>query len=73
MKSGYGLDRENEFKLLRVAKRLNENHPIDVISTFLGAHTVPFEYKENKAAYVQLVRHMLDDVAPLAEFSERVV
>lgn len=69
-KSGYGLDKENELKLLRVAKRLNENHPIDVISTFLGAHTVPEEYKDNKPGYVDLVRKMLKDAAPLAEFCD---
>jgi len=69
-KSGYGLDLETELKLLRVAKRLNENHPIDVITTFLGAHTVPDEYKDNKSGYVQLVRQMLNDAAPLAEFCD---
>ncbi len=69
-KSGYGLDRENELKLLHVARRLNETHPVEVISTFLGAHTVPDEFKERKAAYVALVRQMLDEVAPLAEFCD---
>jgi len=70
VKSGYGLDRENELKLLRVAKRLQENHPIDIVSTFLGAHTVPEEYKENKDGYVQLVRDMLEEVAPLVDFCD---
>lgn len=69
-KSGYGLDRENELKLLRVAKRLNEAHPIEVISTFLGAHTVPDEYKENKSGYVEAVKKMLTEAAPLAEFCD---
>lgn len=69
-KSGYGLDTENELKLLRVAKRLANNHPIDVISTFLGAHTVPEEFKDNQAGYVELVRQMLKEAAPLAEFCD---
>lgn len=69
-KSGYGLDRANELKLLNVAKRLNDNHPIDLVSTFLGAHTVPEEYKDDKAGYVALVRQMLSDAAPLAEFCD---
>lgn len=69
-KSGYGLDKENELKLLRVARRLNEDHPIDVSSTFLGAHTVPDEYKDNKAGYIELVLQMLDEAAPLAEFCD---
>ncbi len=69
-KSGYGLDKENELKLLRVAKRLDKNHPIDVVSTFLGAHTVPDEFKDNQAGYVELVREMLKDAAPLAEFCD---
>lgn len=69
-KSGYGLDKANELKLLQVAKRLSENHPIDLVSTFLGAHTVPEEYKDDKAGYVALVRQMLKEAAPLAEFCD---
>ncbi|MBX9690825.1 MAG: imidazolonepropionase [Cyanobacteria bacterium] len=69
-KSGYGLDLENELKLLRVAKRLDKSHPVDVISTFLGAHTVPEEFKDNQTGYAKLVREMLKDVAPLAEFCD---
>ncbi len=44
-KSGYGLDHETELKQLRVAKKLNEDHPADIVSTFLGAHAIPPEYK----------------------------
>ncbi len=69
-KTGYGLDKENELKLLRVAKRLQANHPVSIVSTFLGAHTVPDEFKENKAGYVELVKQMLDEAAPLAEFCD---
>lgn len=69
-KSGYGLDRESEMKILRVAKRLAASHPIEIVSTFLGAHTVPEEFKDNKAGYVALVREMLAEAAPLAEFCD---
>jgi len=69
-KSGYGLNKESELKLLRVARRLNENHPIEVVSTFLGAHTVPDEFKEDKSGYVELVRQMLPEARPLAEFCD---
>ena len=44
-KSGYGLDLENELKQLRVNKRLQETHKMDLVSTFLGAHAIPEKYK----------------------------
>ncbi|NMB75215.1 MAG: imidazolonepropionase [Myxococcales bacterium] len=56
-KSGYGLDLENELKLLRVARALRGQHPVDVVSTFLGAHTVPREYRERREAYLELLVH----------------
>lgn len=62
-KSGYGLNLETELKQLEVAKRLNELHPISVVSTFMGAHAVPPEYKENKAGYIKLVKEMIDYLA----------
>lgn len=54
-KSGYGLDWETEKKQLEVAKRLNETHVIDIVSTFMGAHAIPAQYKENPDAFVDLV------------------
>ena len=48
IKSGYGLDVESELKMLRVIRRLKERGPISVKSTFLGAHAVPLEFKNNK-------------------------
>jgi imidazolonepropionase len=71
IKSGYGLTLEGELKMLRVIKRLKEKSPIPIKSTFLGAHTFPGEYKENKQAYVDLViNKMLPAVANegLADF-----
>lgn len=54
-KSGYGLDRENELKQLRVNRRLNEAHPVEVVSTFLGAHAIPPEYTGRADEYIGLL------------------
>ena len=63
IKSGYGLDCENEIKLLEVARLLGENHPVDVKTTFLGAHALPPEYKGRSDEYIELVcGEMLDRV-----------
>lgn len=64
IKSGYGLSSQDELKMLRVIKRLKENTPIIIKSTFLGAHAVPAEYKENQDEYVDLViNEMIPQVA----------
>lgn len=55
IKSGYGLTLEAEIKMLRVIKRLNENYPIEIKATFLGAHAFPLEYKDNHQAYIDLI------------------
>ncbi len=71
VKSGYGLNAATEEKMLRVARRIDESLPIDVIPTFLGAHVVPAEYREDRDAYVDLVcGEMLDVCAPLARFCD---
>jgi imidazolonepropionase len=54
-KSGYGLDEENELKLLRVYRRLSADQPIRLVPTFLGAHVVPPEYRDRRAAYLDLL------------------
>ncbi|MBQ1741486.1 MAG: amidohydrolase family protein, partial [Oscillospiraceae bacterium] len=54
-KSGYGLATDHELKELRVIRDLNERHPIDLVATFMGAHLVPAEYKQNREEYVRLV------------------
>ena len=54
-KSGYGLDTETELKQLRAIRVLNGSHPVDLVPTFLGAHAVPEEYREDRAGYVRLV------------------
>jgi len=52
VKSGYGLDRETELKMLRVARQIARARPIEVRTSFLGAHAVPAEYKERPDAYI---------------------
>ena len=54
-KSGYGLATEHELKALQVIKNLNERHVMDIVPTFMGAHLVPKEYKENRKEYIRLV------------------
>lgn len=60
-KSGYGLDLETELKQLRVNKRLNAEHKMDLVSTFLGAHAIPEEYKGRADEYIDL---LCDTVLP---------
>ena len=55
IKSGYGLTLESELKMLRVIKRLKENTEVSIKATFLGAHALPKEYKDNKEGYMDLV------------------
>jgi imidazolonepropionase len=63
-KSGYGLSLEDEIKMLEVIKELNKIHPIDLIPTFLGAHEIPEEYKNNRKEYIKLITEkMIPEVA----------
>ena len=54
-KSGYGLTRESELKMLRVLRRLASDHAIEISPTFMGAHEIPIEYRNRRHAYVDLV------------------
>jgi imidazolonepropionase len=69
-KSGYGLDKETELKQLRVAKKLNEEHAADLVSTFLGAHAIPPEFKERSDEFLDEMLDLLTDIEKenLAEF-----
>ncbi len=72
-KSGYGLELDTEIKQLKVAKKLDKDHPIDLVHTFLGAHAIPIEYRENHKGYIDiLVKQMLPKVKELglAEFCD---
>ena len=61
IKSGYGLTKEAELKMLRVVQKLNTDYPIEIKATFLGAHAVPEDYKDNKSGYLQM---LIDDILP---------
>ncbi|MGM9919669.1 MAG: imidazolonepropionase [Bhargavaea sp.] len=60
-KSGYGMELETELKQLGVMKQLNEQHPVDVVSTFMGAHAVPQEFKGREDEFVGLI---IDEMIP---------
>ena len=72
-KSGYGLDKDTELKQLRAMKEIDQKHPIDVISTFMGAHSVPKEYKGRSDEFLDM---LINEVLPavkkesLAEFCD---
>jgi imidazolonepropionase len=72
-KSGYGLDLDTEIKCLQVARELNDEHPIDIIPTYLGAHAIPKEFSANPQGYIRM---MIEEVMPyvighrLAEFMD---
>ncbi len=61
VKSGYGLDRDTEMKMLKVARELSQWRPVDVVTTYLGAHALPPEFRENRQGYLDLV---CNDVMP---------
>lgn len=69
-KSGYGLDRETEMKQLRVVKEAAKKHPLELVSTFLGAHAIPKEYEDNPDAFLDEMSDMFDEIKEenLAEF-----
>lgn len=55
IKSGYGLDVETELKMLRTARALGATRPVDVVTSFLGAHAFPPEFRDDRAGYIALV------------------
>jgi len=61
-KSGYGLDRENELKLLRVYRALAQTQPVRLVATFLGAHIVPPELREHREEYIRL---LVEELIPI--------
>ncbi len=71
-KSGYGLDTDTELKQLRAIRELSKRQPVELVPTYLGAHAVPTEYKENREAYLQLMEDLLPQIAEegLAEFCD---
>jgi imidazolonepropionase len=63
IKSGYGLDRETEARMLRAARRLAQERPVDVVTSFLGAHALPPEADGDKERYIDAVCAMIPSIA----------
>jgi len=63
-KSGYGLSTEEELRQLKILKKLKDELPIEIYITFLGAHEIPPEYKNNRKVYVDLI---INDMLPEVE------
>ena len=64
IKSGYGLTVKDELKMLRVIQRLKKASPLTIKATFLGAHAIPAEYKQNRNGYIDLmITEMLPQIA----------
>lgn len=62
-KSGYGLDKETELKQLRIVKQLHETHPIDLVSTFMGAHALPAEFSST----MEYLSFLQNEVLPVIQ------
>ena len=72
-KSGYGLSLQDEVKILQVMRALQESHPVEIVPTFLGAHTIPKEFRNSRSRYIDLVaEEMIPRIAQegLAEFCD---
>ena len=67
IKSGYGLNTEDELKMLRVIRRLKEKSPLTIKANFLGAHAVPLEYKGKQSEYVDLI---INEMIPMVAAEE---
>jgi imidazolonepropionase len=72
IKSGYGLNPDDELKMLRVIRRIKENSPVEVRATFLGAHAIPEEYKSHKDKYVDIVINEMIPVVAAEELADFV-
>jgi imidazolonepropionase len=73
IKSGYGLDLENELKQLRVVRALAASHPVTIVPTFLGGHAIPPEFREKREDYVRLLTDVMIPAVVrenLAEFND---
>ncbi|HPX93586.1 MAG TPA: imidazolonepropionase [Bacillota bacterium] len=62
-KTGYGEDTETEDKMLRVLERLDRDHPVDIVKTYMGAHALPRRFKGNTAAYID---YLIEEGLPMA-------
>jgi len=72
IKSGYGLNLEDELKMLRVIRRIRETSPVEVRATFLGAHAVPAEFKNDREKYVDLIINEMIPVVAAEELADYI-
>ncbi len=72
IKSGYGLTTESELKMLRVIRRLKELSPLTIVSTFLGAHAVPLDYKGRQEEYVDMIINEMIPVVASEELADYI-
>lgn len=71
VKTGYGLSTQDEIRMLELIRELDAQHPIDLVTTFLGAHAVPPEHRDNPAGYLdEVIETMLPRARELAEFCD---
>jgi imidazolonepropionase len=72
IKSGYGLNTEDELKMLRVIRRIKESSPLEVKATFLGAHAFPEEFRQRKESYVEKVINEMIPVVASEELADYI-
>jgi imidazolonepropionase len=72
VKSGYGLDRDTEIKMLKVARELSQWRPVEVVTTYLGAHALPPEFKDNRTGYLDLVCNEVMPAVAKAKLADAV-
>ncbi len=72
IKSGYGLNTEDELKMLRVIRQLKKLSPLTIKSTFLGAHAVPAEYRSDQSKYVDIVINEMIPMVAAEEFADYI-
>ena len=72
IKSGYGLNVEEELKMLRVIRKIKDTSPVEVKATLLGAHAIPEEYKNRREKYVDLIINEMIPVVASEELADYV-
>jgi imidazolonepropionase len=72
IKSGYGLNPADEFKMLRVIRRIKEESPIEVRATFLGAHAIPLEFISNRDKYIDMIINEMIPVIAYENLAEYI-
>lgn len=70
VKTGYGLSSSSELQMLKIIKKLNAVHPLELIPTFLGAHMIPPEYSAKRREYIKLILEILPKTKELAEYCD---